>query len=220
MSVILHLSTLVKRASTLAAAALLIGFSGLSTAHAQDITDAELLAVVEAEQVLNSVITAQGRFTQQDSLGGQASGEVAIWRPGRLRFDYDAPSPTLILADGYFVMSVDRELENVAHQRISRSPLYFLLDERVEFTKGLNLVDVVLGDQLLEITVQRQGREDEGFLTLLFHPQTKELLGWRTVDAQGVTTLLQLEFMSYDVPMNEADFRLPAGYGRDDRDRN
>ncbi len=189
-------------------------------AQAQDITDTELLAVIEAERVLNNVITAQGRFTQQDSSGGQASGEVAIWRPGRLRFDYDAPSPTLILADGYFVMSVDRELENVAHQRISRSPLYFLLDERVEFTKGLNLVDVVLGNQLLEITVQRQGREDEGFLTLLFHPQTKALLGWRTVDAQGVTTLLQLEFMSYGVPMTEDLFKLPAGYGKDDRDRN
>lgn len=220
MSVIVHLSSSAKRAFTAATLTFFMSFAALFQAQAQGITDAELLAVVEAEQALNNVVTAQGRFTQQDSLGGQASGEVAIWRPGRLRFDYDAPSPTLILADGFFVMSVDRELENVAHQRISRSPLYFLLDQRVEFTKGLNLVDVVLGDQLLEITVQRQGREDEGFLTLLFHPQTKELLGWRTVDAQGVTTLLQLEFMSYGVPMNEADFRLPAGYGRDDRDRN
>ncbi len=218
MNALSFLSTLLNRSLVAGVMGIAALFAG--GAHAQNITDAELLAVVEAEQVLNGVITAQGRFTQQDSLGGQASGEVAIWRPGRLRFDYDAPSPTLILADGYFVMSVDRELENVAHQRISRSPLYFLLDQRVEFTKGLNLVDVVLGDQLLEITVQRQGREDEGFLTLLFHPQTKELLGWRTVDAQGVTTLLQLEFMSYGVPMNEEAFRLPAGYGRDDRDRN
>ena len=190
----------------------------LTPASAQNISDNELFAVVEAENVLNSIRTARGRFAQQTPDGGFAWGNIAIKRPGRLFFEYDPPEPTLIMADGTWVILIDRELENTTHRRITRSPLYFLLEDQVDFTNGVCLVDVVEGDQLLEVTVQRIGYENDGFLTLIFNPVSKELLAWRTIDGQGEETIIQLADMSYEVDLPNNLFKLPPGYGKE-RDR-
>ncbi len=195
-----------------------LGLSLSSSAQAQAITDNELFAVVEAESVLNSIRSARGRFAQQLPDGGFAWGNIAIKRPGRLFFEYDPPEPTLIMADGTWVILIDRELENTTHRRISRSPLYFLLEDNVDFTNGVRLIDVVEGNNLLEVTVQRTDRSNGEFLTLIFNPQTKELIAWRTIDGNGEETIIQLDQMSYNVDLPNNLFVLPAGYGKD-RDR-
>ena len=56
------------------------------------------LARVDA--AMNSTVSFSGRFAQYAADGSFAQGQVYIKRPGKLRFEYDAPNPLLIVSDG------------------------------------------------------------------------------------------------------------------------
>src|SRR6478735_7331778 len=48
----------------------------------------------------SSVATMQGEFVQFGPRGEQTGGKFYIKRPGKLRFNYDNPSPIRVIADG------------------------------------------------------------------------------------------------------------------------
>ena len=61
------------------------------------------------ETYLEAIKTLKGRFLQTSSNGGVASGKVFMSRPGRMRFEYDPPTPILMIADGVFLIYIDQE---------------------------------------------------------------------------------------------------------------
>ncbi len=54
--------------------------------------------------------------------GAAAEGTAYIWRPGRMRFDYDPPEPTLIIAWEGQVMHYDRDLRTPSIVPASQTP--------------------------------------------------------------------------------------------------
>src|SRR5437588_12215484 len=49
---------------------------------------------------LSSLQTLVGNFVQVASDGSKTKGDFYIQKPGKLRFEYDAPTPIAIIADG------------------------------------------------------------------------------------------------------------------------
>ena len=84
------------RSSLIICFLLALSLSGLFTqqAHTQNgFSQAQVQAVLQADASLNRISTADGRFLQISNEGGIARGDFFLSRPGRFRFDYDAPSP-------------------------------------------------------------------------------------------------------------------------------
>ena len=48
-----------------------------------------------------------GDFVQIDPDGVLSEGRFFLRRPGRIRFEYNAPNPALVIADGFWVGVVD-----------------------------------------------------------------------------------------------------------------
>ena len=48
-----------------------------------------------------------------------------LWRPGRLRFEYDPPTPIVIISDGRWVSYRDNELDETTIVPLSRRPWAF-----------------------------------------------------------------------------------------------
>src|SRR3546814_7064037 len=71
----------------------------------------DVAAVARVERYLNDIQTLQGRFVQVSSNGAYAEGDIYLDRPGHLRFDYDPPSPVLIIANGLSLLYYDEELK-------------------------------------------------------------------------------------------------------------
>ena len=69
------------------------------------------LARIDA--AMNSTSSFWGRFAQYASDGSFAQGQVYIRRPGRLRFEYDAPNPLLIVSDGVTLTQQDLSLIHI-----------------------------------------------------------------------------------------------------------
>ena len=77
----------------IAAAVLAFAFAAAGGAHAQ-------AGVPEVEKYFNSIRTLQARFVQSNPNGSVVQGTLYLRRPGRMRFEYDAPSQLKIVADG------------------------------------------------------------------------------------------------------------------------
>lgn len=160
------------------------------------LTPAEAEAVERVEAYLNGIETLHARFVQTTSEGARASGEVYLKRPGRVYFEYDPPHPVVILANGGMVLYYDRELEQTSYLPLSRTPLWFLLRERIEIAgeEDLRLAAVERGPRSLAVEITRPGEAagTAGSVTLVFAREPLELRRWRVVDAQGVTTEVAL----------------------------
>ena len=87
---------------------------------AEDATSIPLTARDEYDlkrikEYLERIKTLKGNFLQIDTKGIAKSGKVFIERPGRLRFEYDPPEPILLIADGLYLIYIDKDLEQVTH---------------------------------------------------------------------------------------------------------
>src|SRR5581483_11319994 len=95
-----------RRAVGVALALLLLAASGAAPGVAAPaprpaaVTAEDRADMQRIEQYLNGIHTLSGRFQQFSQDGGTAGGAVYVSRPGRMRFEYDKPTPILIVADG------------------------------------------------------------------------------------------------------------------------
>lgn len=141
---------------------------------------------------LETVKTASGRFDQLSPDYSLTSGSFALSRPGKVRFDYDDPSPLLIVSNGTTVAMQDSELETTDRVPLASTPLALLLNDKLDFDTDAEVVDVAeLGDKVA-VTLRDPKGEMDGTLTLLFSGAEHELTGWRTEDSAGNMTSVEL----------------------------
>jgi len=192
-------------AMAFAAAAVLLP----KTADAKDaagLDAGEVIQVKRIEAYLNAITTMSSRFMQVTDRGNFAQGEFLMHRPGRMRIDYDDPTPVLIVSDGSWVMYKDEELDQISHLPLDQLPASMFIGADVDF----------FGDQLLitgfenaagvlRVTLRRAKDPMEGSLTLVFEDKPLKLKKWAVVDAQGVTTTVSLVGPKFGVELNDPE---------------
>ena len=85
---------------------------------------------------LSGVQALTGKFIQIGPDGSRTQGDFYISKPGRVRFEYDDPSPIELIADGSSVVVRDRRLATQDVYPLSQTPLRFLLADRVDLAEG------------------------------------------------------------------------------------
>ena len=175
-------------ASALALVVFPLRFDGALAAKRVEHND----AVIQVESYLNSIKTLSARFLQVDSDGNVTNGWFYLWRPGRLRFEYDDPSPLLIVADGIWLILHDRELGQVSRYPLFETPLGALVDEPVNLREKVEVVRVEQGLGVLRIMVVDRANPDDGWIDITFTEPPLILRQWKVRDAQGGTIELSL----------------------------
>jgi outer membrane lipoprotein-sorting protein len=168
-----------------------------ATLSAVDRADAQRI-----EQYLNGIHTLAGHFQQYAPDGSTAGGKVYLSRPGKMRFEYDAPSPILLIADGTFVVYVDNKLKQVTYLPIGSTPAWFLLRDKVSLEDGVTITKFVHEPGVIRVTVVQTKSPDDGSLTMVFSDKPLDLKQWTVVDQQGKTTTVALSEVRYDVPVS------------------
>nr|WP_321360234.1 outer membrane lipoprotein carrier protein LolA [uncultured Hyphomonas sp.] len=187
-------------AAALAAAPLALARQGTPEAAPTKITATPAgLTAAQRTALLNDIAasmekvkTASGRFDQISPDYNTTSGSFALSRPGKVRFDYDAPSPLLIVSDGTTVAMQDSELETTDRVPLGSTPLALLLDDNLDFNTEAEVVDVSKQGDNVEVTLSDPDGEMDGTLTLLFSGPDHDLTGWRTMDSAGNLTQVGL----------------------------
>jgi outer membrane lipoprotein-sorting protein len=160
----------------------------------------------EAAKALASVKTARGKFEQYSPDGSYSTGQFAMSRPGKVRFDYDDPVPLVLVSDGTTVALQDSDLETTDRVPLASTPLSLLLSSTLDFEKEAEVVDVRRTGDQTNITVRDKTGEMDGTLTVVLADNA--LTGWRTVDANGGRTSVLLTSVETGVKLNPRLFIL------------
>lgn len=183
-----------RRTLLLAAAA---GLLAPVAARAQALAGAQQTeAVAAVNRALRGLTRVQGRFVQTNPDGSSVPGAFWLQRPGRMRFEYDSPSPLLMVADGSTVALQDRRLNTVDRYPLRSTPLWFLLKDNPDLAREVNVTGAERRDGLLMLSMRDRRREADGELTVLFQEAQSILQGWSVRDGQGRTTRVQLSGQS------------------------
>lgn len=176
-------------------------------------TDGDKAHLKKIETYLDGIRTLQSPFLQVSSNGQQAQGMLFLSRPGKLRIDYEPPTPVVILANTSYLSYFDTELKQVTHLPIDDTPAAFLLRDHFSFTSGdVVVTDYHRGAGTTRVTLVQQGDPLAGRLTLVLAEEPMLLRKWTVVDAQGIVTdvtLLSPRF-DYPVPASTFEFTLPG----------
>ena len=152
--------------------------------------------LAQANAYFNGLSTFTASFVQIGADGRRIGGKLTLAKPGRLRFDYDEPSPLLVVADGTSVAVRDRRLATQDLYFISQTPLKFLLREKIDLARDLSVTDVSNDTGGVRIALEdRSTLGGTSKIQLFFDPEVKTLSQWRITDPQGYQTTVQLSNM-------------------------
>jgi len=140
---------------------------------------------------LSNVQVLSGAFNQVSPDGRLAKGQFYILKPGKVRFEYDPPSPINIIADGSSVVVRDRKLATQDVYPLSQTPLRFLLSDRIDLLKETNVIGVSADELYVTVVVEeKQPLIGTSRLMMMFGAKDLQLKQWVVTDPQGFDTTI------------------------------
>ena len=177
-----------RRTLLLLPATLLIAASPVPAAlTAQDQAD---LARIGA--YLNAIRTLKAHFLQVAPDGATSGGTAWMQRPGRMRFQYDPPSPLLLVAGHGLFVYYDRELRQVTNIPLGATPLGLLLRDAITLSGDVTVTGFSRAPGLVQVTLVRTASPGDGSLTLVFADSPLALRQWAVIDGQRRETRVTL----------------------------
>jgi outer membrane lipoprotein-sorting protein len=138
---------------------------------------------------LSSLQTLVGNFVQVGPDGSKTKGDFYIQKPGKVRFEYESPSPIEIVADGSSLVVRDRKLATQDVYPLSQTPLRYLLSDRIDLLKDTNVVNVTADDVFVSITIEeKQLLTGTSRMMLMVGAKDGQLKQWTITDPQGYDT--------------------------------
>jgi len=138
---------------------------------------------------LSSIQTMVGNFVQIGPDGGRTEGTFYLQKPGKVRFEYNPPSPIDIIADGSSVVVRDRKLATQDLYPLSETPLRYLLADRIDLLRDTDVVSVTSDDTFASVTIeQKQLMIGTDKLLIMFDAKDLTLKQWTVTDPQGFDT--------------------------------
>ena len=193
----------------LLAGAAMLGTALALPAHAQNVPQ-------QVADHFSSVKTMTGEFVQFGPRGEQTGGKFFLERPGKIRFDYEAPSAVQVKADGKSVVIHNKKLDTYDMYPLSQTPLNLLLAERIDLGSG-RIQDVKQEAELLTIKMGDKSVFGDSTITMMFDPQTYDLRQWTITDKQGKDTSVILIGVQEGVRFEDRMFNIPYRQIREKR---
>lgn len=141
---------------------------------------------------MNSFKTLQGEFTQISPMGRVSKGVMMISKPGKLRFDYAAPNPFLLVSDGKWVTLKNRAKEKGDQFPLSATPLRLVVSTKIDLLKDANILAFEQTGGVDTVTLEDRKGTIGGQIILIFDEAQNQLQQWIIVDGKGRRTTVTL----------------------------
>lgn len=169
------------------------------------------------DAALNNTRSFTGRFTQYGADGTVDTGVIYLKKPGKMRFEYDAPNPLLIVSDGVTLIQQDRALETSDRVPLSATPLNFFLKEDVNLARDTEVTSLIKNAADIRVTAQDGSGEMDGDITMIFDARTLSFKAWNIGDSFGGVTRVVLSDLKYNQRVDPRKFILRDDTRRDRR---
>ena len=154
---------------------------------------AEQLSLGEISGYLNKLRTAKGDFTQINDDGSISTGTVYIKRPGKVRFEYNAPDSGLVVAGANTVVIYDKKSNQPAETYpLSRTPLSIILADNVNLGRARMVTGHSYDGTATTVTAQDPANPQYGNIQMKFTDNPVQLRQWIINDGNGSSTTVVL----------------------------
>jgi outer membrane lipoprotein-sorting protein len=170
---------------------------------------AQELSLGQVSQYLNGLQTAQGGFTQINADGTLSTGQISIKRPGRIRFEYNAPDNSLVMAGGGQVAIFDPRSNNGPDRYpLNQTPLKIILDRNVDLARARMVTGHTSDGTTTTITAQDPDNPQYGSIQMVFTANPVELRQWIVTDNVGSQTTVILNDMTRGASIGDIKFNI------------
>ena len=207
---------MIHRRAALATGLSLAGLWALSPGAAAQVSSQEQADLSRIEAYLNGIRSLRARFVQTAPDGGISQGIALMQRPGRMRFQYDPPTPFLLIANYGILFFHDAQLNQTSNIPLSRTPLGILLGERTSLSGDVSVTKFVRLPGQIQVSLVRTASPGEGTLTLMFADNPLTLRQWIVLDQQGKETRVSFTQMEAGASIDAKMFdnnNMPRGTG-------
>jgi len=177
---------------------------------------ADKLSLNALSQYLNEMKTAKGAFTQINDDGTISTGTIYIKRPGKIRFEYNPPESTLVLASSGAVAIFDPKTnQGPETYPLNKTPLSIILAKNVDLGRARMVVGHAYDGTATTVTAQDPAHPEYGNIQLKFTANPAELRQWIINDDGGSSTTVVLgalkkggnmPFSLFDIARNTETF--------------
>jgi outer membrane lipoprotein-sorting protein len=158
---------------------------------------------------LSSLQNVSGNFVQVGPDGKRTTGDFYIQKPGKIRFEYDDPSPIALVADGTSVVVLDRRLATQDVYPLSQTPLRYLLSDRIDLLRDTNVVGVSSDNMFISVTIEeKQALVGTSRLMLMIGAKDNQLKQWTVTDPQGYDTTVAVYNLDTTKKLDPSMFKI------------
>ena len=179
---------MIHRRTALLAGLSIVGLGAMTRRAAAQMSTQDRADLARVEGYLNGIRSLRAHFVQTAPDGNVTQGVTLLQRPGKMRFQYDPPSPFLLVANHGILFFHDSQLNQTTNIPLSRTPLGILLSDQTTLSGDVSVTKLVRLPGFLQVTLVRSASPGEGTLTLFFSDNPLMLKQWVVVDQQGKQT--------------------------------
>jgi len=163
--------------------------------------------VAEVEQYFNAIRTLQARFIQSNPNGTIVQGNLYMRRPGRMRFEYDAPSQLKIVADGSQVTMWDIANRDFSQWPIGWTAASFLVKDPMTLSGDLTVEQIQHVNGEVQLTLVQTRKPQEGKVIVRLAEGPLLLRGWSIIDSRGQRVDISLQDIRTGLQLADSLFK-------------
>ena len=158
---------------------------------------------------LTNLRSAVATFTQENPDGTSTTGTFYMKKPGKMRFEYDAPSDSLVVADGRTLAIFDAK-SNVSPQRYPqrRTPLSMLSADDIDVTSSVFVRRIEETGGRAYVTMYDPEKPQNGQMVMIFEINPMQLVEWILTDKSGLETHVFLNNLQTGVDLRNRLFSI------------
>lgn len=172
---------------------LIILFSFVTFAHADAVSD--LTTMLNTTQSMKANFT-QSTFNNHGKVTQKTTGDMALQRPGKFRWNVTKPMPQLIIANQNKLWIYDPDLEQVTirafNQSSSDAPALLLSHDNASLDQGFTVTTITKNAEgkWFQLTPKKKGEMFESIQMGFVNNQIREM---RLQDNLGSNTVIQFQ---------------------------
>ena len=163
--------------------------------------------IEKVEAYLSRTQSIIADFTQVAPDGSLASGKFYLLRPGKMRWQYNPPTPVLMVATGTELIYYDYELEQISHIPLAGSLVSFLAKEKIQFSGDVGITKITSEAKVIRIEVAQIKNPSDGKLMLEFTDVPMQLRSMVVTDSTGQVTNVALANAKFNVDIDSELFK-------------
>lgn len=180
-------------------------FAGAASAAVDVVKHAKDIARVES--FLSLITTIKADFSQSSPSGEVSTGTFYLQRPGKMRWEYNPPSPILLVSNGKTITYHDAELEQINYVSLDDTLAGFLTKETLKLnTAATELVAFEVGAGSVRATIRQRAQPENGTLTIEFADKPLVMRQLVITDNAGNETKIALQNAEYGKKLDKSLF--------------